>query len=524
MKQSSFFLYVDKYAKKIQQYPYFFVIILSIALFTLWEASNYLIFEYFIYTYHPEIYPIRELILGLLNAIVISFIVVGFISFAVKRENMKQLEIQSLVNNIHDGLVEVSQTGSITFANNRIYELLDIPRTKTLTNHEYTEIFPIERAYNTFKEFLVAMDIKEYKKGQEYLLHNKELQLKSYKGNYISVLVSLIFIPQKRVYLFIFTDIRPLLKTQEQIKQIMYVEKINSLGHLVAGLGHEINNPLAFLIADTELLDDHIQSLITLINYYKKLDEQVLKTPNSLADINEIHQTIIKYEEQMKYDKTLQDIHDIVVSAKDGLNRIANVVRNVRRYSQMSEQTEKTLSQLNDSVIFALGLVKGQLEKNDITLYEELDSNLPKIMLNPDKMAQAIVNILVNSIQAITAGENIGKIGKITVKSIYDWVNSKIYLEITDNGIGIAEENFSKVFGPYFTTKENGTGFGLGIVRNIVDEHNGEVTIQSKENAFTTVTIKLPVSNMITSKTINNPENSNMPTKSMDIIEQIKNS
>ena len=497
--------YFDKYSKKVQQYPYIFIIILSLILFTLWEASNFIVFERFIYTYQPGIYPIRELILGLLNAIVISLIVVGFTSFVVKRENIKQLEIQSLVNNVHDGLLEINKNGIITFANNRIYELLEIPSSKTLINLNYTEIFPLEIINGSFKEFLMSTGLKE--KENEDLLHNKELHLKSYTGIYISVLASVIFIPQKQVYLFIFTDIRPLRKTQEQIKQIMYLEKINTLGHLVAGLGHEINNPLAFLITDTGLLDDHIQSLLTLINEYKKLEELLVKSKDSTPEIIETVKNINKYKEQIKYDEVLQDINDIIVSSKDGLNRIARVVRDVRKYSQMSEQTEKSLNQLNDSVIFALGLVKGQLEKNDIELVEDLDPNLPRVMLNPDKMSQAIVNIMVNSIQAITARQDIGKTGKITIKTTYDWINSNVYLEITDNGIGIPEEHFSKIFGPYFTTKEDGTGLGLGIVRNIIDEHNGEVNISSKINDSTTVEIKLPINNLIAKDSKKDPNN-----------------
>ena len=95
------------------------------------------------------------------------------------------------------------------------------------------------------------------------------------------------------------------------------------------------------------------------------MEELLVKSKDSTPEIIETVKNINKYKEQIKYDEVLQDINDIIVSSKDGLNRIARVVRDVRKYSQMSEQTEKSLNQLNDSVIFALGLVKGQLEKNN---------------------------------------------------------------------------------------------------------------------------------------------------------------
>jgi two-component system, NtrC family, sensor kinase len=233
---------------------------------------------------------------------------------------------------------------------------------------------------------------------------------------------------------------RELNRVQEQL---IRSEKLASLGELVAGIAHEINNPLTGILVFTSLLGSD-----------PKLD------PSLRSDLD----TIIRETE-----------------------RCATIVRGLLEFSRESIP-RKTWSSLNSIMDAALTLVKHQSLFQNIDIETEYRQDLPNVLVDPNQVEQVFMNILLNAGQAMP-GE-----GKLTIRSGISKGGAQVFVTITDTGHGIPEENISRIFDPFFTTKENrGTGLGLSVSYGIINNHGGTIEVQSRAGHGTSFTVKLPV-------------------------------
>ena len=232
--------------------------------------------------------------------------------------------------------------------------------------------------------------------------------------------------------------------TQEQLIQN---EKMASIGTLTAGVAHEINNPLNFIMG----------AYIGLDNYFKeKGSEDVNKT----------------------------DI--LLKSIKEGIDRASKIVNGLNQFSRKSD-TLKENCDIHLILENCLVMLHNKI-KNKITVKKDFTKDVTVIKGNVGKLHQVFINILTNAFQAI---KDSGEISILTKK-----YNGKIIVEITDNGCGIKKEHIKHVVDPFFTTKSpgEGTGLGLSIAYSIIKEHKGEIKITSELDKGTTVTIEIPVS------------------------------
>lgn len=267
---------------------------------------------------------------------------------------------------------------------------------------------------------------------------------------------------------------RTLQQTQSQLIQS---EKMASLGQLVAGVAHELNNPISFIYANMKELENYITAIEEVL--------QVLLTSPNKGDLQQQLQQKIK-ELQEKYDlKFIQkDIHSLINESAEGGRRVKEVVQNLRNFSRLDEGDVKSVD-LHEGLNSTLLLLNNEL-KNRIEVIKEY-GELPKVECHPGHINQVFMNILLNAIQAI---EGKGKIW-ISTKTL----NGSVEVTIKDSGKGIPEDIKSKVFDPFFTTKPvgKGTGLGLSISYNIIKNHNGEIAVESEPGKGTAFHIKLPV-------------------------------
>ena len=225
-------------------------------------------------------------------------------------------------------------------------------------------------------------------------------------------------------------------------KSMMQQEKLASIGRLSAGVAHEINNPLTTILTTSMLLQ----------------------------------------EETPPEDPIYAELETI---AKETL-RCRKIVTNLLDFARQT-QPDKKEHNLNDVVKESLSLVKKQAAFKDVSVEQDLASHLPGVPVDKGQIQQALINLVLNAIEATEAG------GYVRVLTRHVPENHNIHISVSDNGEGIAENDLVKIFDPFFTTKDDGSGLGLAITHGIVEQHNGSIGAESRPGQGTTFTIKLPL-------------------------------
>jgi PAS domain S-box-containing protein len=262
--------------------------------------------------------------------------------------------------------------------------------------------------------------------------------------------------------------------------QLVESEKMVILGQLTAGIAHEINNPVNFINSGIEFLKIAFDQILVLLNKY-----EILSTENANQELRNIEE----YKNDIDYKTLLTDIDQVILDIKSGVYRTVEIVKSLRTFSRLDESDLKTID-LHKSISSTLVILKNKYS-NRIEIVQDFGKNIPPIECYPGKINQLLLNILVNAIQAI---KETGKIF-INTKLVHRNEIEIIELTIKDTGSGMSDEVKRKIFEPFFTTKEigEGTGLGLSISKNIVETHNGIITVDSVINEGTIFTILLPV-------------------------------
>jgi PAS domain S-box-containing protein len=232
-------------------------------------------------------------------------------------------------------------------------------------------------------------------------------------------------------------------KTEELIRRI---DRLTSLGQLSAGIAHEIRNPLASIYFNVQLLA-------------KKLPAT---------------------------DPTRSLIND----TQEGINRIRALVKGMLDFAKPSLPSLKRGS-LAKVLRETIALMDSQLKKNRVEVQLELEENLPEVIFDPHQIQQVVVNLLLNAKEAMAEGGRIELAARVERPA--DRRCEQVALLCTDQGVGIAPEDQTRIFNPFFSTKAEGTGLGLSIVHKILEQHQASVEVLSQKGRGTTFIIRFPV-------------------------------
>jgi two-component system NtrC family sensor kinase len=270
----------------------------------------------------------------------------------------------------------------------------------------------------------------------------------------------------------LFSDLQ---NTQSQLVQS---EKMASLGQLVAGVAHELNNPISYIYANMKELENYAVAISDLLT--------LLRQDTSSSDIkNLLYDHLEQLKTKYDFDFIQKDIQALVQESLEGSQRVKNVVQNLRNFSRLDEAAMKW-ADLHEGLDSTLLLLNNEL-KNRIEVHKDYHP-LPPVYCHPGNINQVFMNILLNAIQAIEEQ------GNIWIKTEHK--TDQVEITIRDDGKGIPVKNQNKVFDPFFTTKPvgKGTGLGLSISYNIIKEHHGQISFSSQEGAGTTFLIRFPIS------------------------------
>ena len=253
---------------------------------------------------------------------------------------------------------------------------------------------------------------------------------------------------------------------QQAQSQLVQSEKMASLGQLVAGIAHEINNPLGSINANIPIMAEYTTELFDLIN--------------SIEDKSSIAATL----SDIDYDFIQEDTPQLLASMKNAATRMKDIVLSLRNFSRL-DQAEVQDIRLEDAIDNTLALLAHRF-KNYISIHKEyhLNKNVP---CYAGLINQVFMNLLSNAEQAINGS------GTITVKTWHD--DNKAYVSIQDSGMGMDPTTMIKIFDPFFTTKPvgEGTGMGLSISYGIIEKHHGSITVESTPGKGTIFTLCLPM-------------------------------
>jgi signal transduction histidine kinase len=311
---------------------------------------------------------------------------------------------------------------------NKLLETIDITPIIVLTGLD-DENIGNEAVKHGAQDYLVKGDVEctVLTRAMQYAIHQKkmEIQLKRYT--------------EHLEY-----------EVEQRANELIQTEKMASLGQMVAGVAHEVNNPLAFINSNTTYIENTID---------------ILK----------------RYSEDKVFKEHLDKLRILNKTNMKGIQRIANITKALLRFA-MPNADNHVIADINQGIQDTLMILYYQL-KHRISIHENY-GDIPKIECNISQLNQVFMNLIINSSQAMDEGD-------IWIKTFRD--DNNIYIEIKDNGSGITKDIIKKIFDPFFTTKHSGTGLGLSLCYRIINDHKGDIKVKSKPGKGTEMLIRIPI-------------------------------
>lgn len=262
-------------------------------------------------------------------------------------------------------------------------------------------------------------------------------------------------------------------------KQLQKSEKLASLGTLSAGIAHEIQNPLNFVINFSQMANDMVDDLIEI------LDEKNID---------------LEAEENEEMSETIATLRSYLAKIAEHGHRATDIIQGILLYSRgKADQFVPTdLAELLKKYVWlSFHAMRANLTDFNVTIHEEYDPTIGEVNIVPQDLSRAIINLMNNACYAVwkkQKSESAEYQPTITIRT--KRADNHYTIEIEDNGIGMSDETQKQLFTAFFTTKPagEGTGLGLSITRNIIEkQHNGHISFESEEGKYTKFTIELPL-------------------------------
>lgn len=381
-------------------------------------------------------------------------------------ELQKKILMFSVFNNLQDIALVINGDGMVVFMNEvavkRLGDHVGLPMIDALQADDAERVVNLVRSNGELDESPIGMEM--LLRGRDY-----------------DVSLSRIRKDKENKAIFLGRDV-----TEKKIveRQMMINEKMLSLGQLVAGVAHEISNPIAYVVGNVEFLE-LLQSKVG--DYYHRLENLIQEAEGeSSSDIIANLKGLQKWAKDEGFTKLVSELPAIIDELGEGLNRVKMIVKDLKEFSHSgAEAPEET--DINEIIRLTLRIARNEVSNISSALIE-LDESLPMINAYPQQLKQVFLNLVINALHAMKGEED----SRLEIKSVFKAPN--LVITIHDNGCGMAEELRRRIFEPFFTTKEvgKGTGLGLAVVEAIIQRHEGRISVDSAPGEGSTFTITLP--------------------------------
>lgn len=269
-------------------------------------------------------------------------------------------------------------------------------------------------------------------------------------------------------------------KLQQTQAQLIQAEKMSSLGSLVAGIAHEINNPIGFIYSNIDYTKEYVDTFLEVIEHYQQKypnNSQLLAEKVNIGDLEFIK----------------DDIYKILTAMRSGSDRIRDFVLRLRNFSRLDESDQKFVD-LHEGLENTLLMLRHRIYHHQIKIVKDY-GKLPQVYCYPSQLNQVFLHIINNAIDAVKPQCKSASQSTIhiTTETIPD--QNVVRISITDNGMGMDPATLSHIFDPFFTTKPVGSGTGLGLAISyqiIVEQHHGKLSCISSLGEYTTFIIEIP--------------------------------
>lgn len=279
--------------------------------------------------------------------------------------------------------------------------------------------------------------------------------------------------------------------------QLRHAQKMEGIGTLAAGIAHEINTPLQYLHDNTMFIKDSLRNIFSALNEAKEIVSSCTLENRSEIEKKFSRMKLLLNDKNLNY--LTQEIPAAINENENGIQIVRKIVMAMKNFSHPGMKTMQK-ADINEAIRSTIIITKN-VWKYNTEIETEFGDKLPEVSCHIADINQVFLNMITNSCDAISERNEKSETGNITglikIKTYSD--NNFVFIEVSDNGNGIPEKVIDKIFQPFFTTKQIGKGTGQGLALSydiIVNKHNGDIKVESKEGKGTKFTVKLPIENI----------------------------
>ena len=368
------------------------------------------------------------------------------------RRSLERIEsarayLEGLINSIDDGVAVIKRGGTFILVNDsylRMFDRQDEDRRISLdASIGEINVFHGEWCQEEKKRCNICQALETGMFSNRVVTYHANDGTEKMYESYVSVITS-----DENGACEVVEDLRDITLRKKLESQMMQTEKLVSVGKLAAGVAHEINNPMASITTCAEGL-------------MRMVDELQIEGDNK------------------------DDLYEYLQTIRSSAFRCKAITERLLNFSS-AQDGEFELADINEVIKESVRLAEYDISAKGVSLNTRLTPGMPQVSLSRVTFPQVVVNLLLNSLYAVQRG------GSIMLRTFAH--DGKVFFEVEDDGAGIGSQDINQVFEPFFSTKKTGegTGLGLSICRTIVDNHHGEIAIESKQNEGTKVTVTLP--------------------------------